>query len=50
MFVIKAKKKEIKLITDIDEDIPKYFVTDPQKVKQILINLIANSLKYNFVG
>jgi signal transduction histidine kinase len=50
MFVGKAKKKNIKLITHIDKNIPSNFRTDSGIVKQILINLIGNSLKYTFKG
>jgi len=50
MFVLKADKKHIELKTNIDKDIPKNFTTDPQMIKQIIVNLVGNSLKYTFKG
>lgn len=47
---IVAEKKGLKLTYDIPEDI-KYFVSgDKEKLRQILINLIDNSMKYTKEG
>lgn len=50
MFEVKAKEKNINLLYKIDENIPKYLKSDEIKIKQILINLIGNSLKFTEQG
>ena len=50
MMQIRIKMRNIKLITEIDEDIPHVFCTEPRRLKQILINLISNAVKFTFIG
>ena len=47
---IRTTLRNVKLISEIDEDVPKIFCTEPRRLKQILINLIGNSLKFTFKG
>ena len=42
--------KNIELKKSIDEEIPQKILTDPNRLKQILINLIGNSLKFTIKG
>ncbi|RLD90174.1 MAG: histidine kinase [Bacteroidetes bacterium] len=44
------EKKGLKLITEIDEDLPEFIITDIQRVQQIIKNLISNAIKFTLKG
>ena len=50
LFEISAKQKNIKLIFEIDPNIPKVLIGDMFRIKQILTNLIGNSIKFTLKG
>lgn len=50
LFVFKAKEKNLKLIFDIDENIPSVLHGDDVRIKQILTNLLSNAVKYTDSG
>ena len=47
---LKAKSKKLDLTYQIHPDVPKYFVGDPLRIKQILINFCNNSIKFTSKG
>ena len=47
---MKADIRKIELKYIQNPLVPKIFYTDPRRFKQILINLIANALKFTFKG
>lgn len=50
LFRALADKKGIELLLDIDENLPRYVTGDRCRLRQILVNLIGNALKFTDVG
>ncbi|MGD1920440.1 MAG: response regulator, partial [Pleurocapsa sp.] len=50
MLGIKARNKNIQLIIDCAEDMTDYICTDESKLRQVLINLIGNGIKFTQTG
>lgn len=46
----KAIEKNIKLLVEIEKDIPESVVGDPTRLNQILINLVGNAIKFTNSG
>ncbi|RLD74553.1 MAG: hypothetical protein DRJ10_16755, partial [Bacteroidetes bacterium] len=50
MLQLKADEKSIGLILDIKDNVPKYVNSDPIRIKQIIINLLNNAIKFTEKG
>ena len=46
----KAKEKGARIITSIDPGVPEIIIGDPFQVRQLLTNLLSNSIKYSEKG
>ncbi len=50
MLYMKASQKNLPLIFDVASEVPQYIKTDQSKLRQVLINLISNAIKFTSVG
>lgn len=47
---IKIGEKPIELLVDLDPDMPRYVIGDMTRVKQVLLNIIGNAVKFTESG
>ena len=50
LFALSAREKSLRLKTDVVPEVPERVVGDPDKLGQVLINLIGNALKFTHEG
>ncbi len=50
LLILRAKNKGITLDFSIEKNVPNYIFTDPIRLKQILLNLVGNSIKFTDKG
>jgi PAS domain S-box-containing protein len=50
MFSVIAEKKGLRLLFEKMDDVPEYIITDEQKLRQVLINILGNAVKFTSVG
>ncbi len=50
LFATDARSKQIDLVMLVKPDVPARYIGDPLRIKQILVNLIANALKFTTTG
>jgi light-regulated signal transduction histidine kinase (bacteriophytochrome)/CheY-like chemotaxis protein len=50
MFMIKASDKGLFLMLQQEEDLPRYLIGDEAKIRQIIVNLMGNAIKFTDYG
>jgi signal transduction histidine kinase/DNA-binding response OmpR family regulator len=50
MLDIKVEEKGLKITVEYDDNLPVFIVADSQKIRQVLINLIGNAIKFTDAG
>lgn len=50
LFKFEATQKKIDLIIEINKNVPQYIVGDSFRLKQILVNLLSNAMKFTETG
>lgn len=47
---VRASEKKLELLVDMDEDVPSVLIGDEKRMKQIVLNILTNAVKYTNEG
>ncbi len=47
---LKAEQQGVTLVHEIDESLPKLMLGDPMRIRQVIVNLVSNALKFTKQG
>lgn len=50
MFKVKTDTKGLKFSAEIDQNVPRHIISDLNKIKQVIINIVGNSIKFTREG
>jgi two-component system sensor histidine kinase/response regulator len=50
IFSYQCSSKKITLVTVIDSDVPRFIISDPTRLRQIIFNLVSNAIKFSDAG
>lgn len=50
MYIEKVQEKKVEFILDIDPEVPRYIISDPLRLRQVLANLTTNAFKFTEKG
>ena len=47
---LKAKEKDLELLCEVEEGVPEYIISDLAKIRQVVVNLVNNAIKFTSEG
>ena len=50
LFALEAHKKSLEIVTWVNPQTPRRIVSDPHRIRQVIINLVKNAIKFTHAG